>query len=189
MAVNTPGNIRFASSGTVFLAPVGTVAPYDVTVAPSVTWVELGYLDTNGIEATPAITTQAIEAWQSAVPIKYLTIGASFQAKFVLQQFDKEAVQLYFGASFALSKDAAAANIVGQYTLDISSAPVVAEQAILIRWNDATIKNQLLLPRTSVTARDGLKLVRTSNQQLGVTLDALDSGGSLGALRTNANMS
>lgn len=188
MAVNTPANIRFASSGTLYIAPVGTVGPYDVTVAPSVTWTELGYLDANGVEATPTITTQAIEAWQSAVAVKYLTVSAAFQMKFTLQQFDKESVQLFFGASFAPAKDAAAATIAGQFMLDIASAPTVTEQALLVRWNDATVKNQLLIPRTSVTARDGLKLVRTSNQQLGVTMDALDSGGNLGQLRTNANM-
>lgn len=188
MATNLPANVHFAPKGTVYTAPVGTTTLYDVTTTPPVAWKELGYVDENGVEATPALTTSPITAWQSAVAIKYLVTGASFQLKFVLQQFDKESVEMFFGAAFLPAKDAAAATIAGQYSLDISSAPVQAEFAMVVHWEDATAKNRLVLPRVAVTSRDALKLTRTANQQLGVTLDALDTGGSLGKILTNVNM-
>jgi len=57
---------------------------------------------------------------------------------------------------------------------------------MVIEWSDATVKNRLVVPRASVSARDGLQLVRTSNQKLGVTMSALDSSGKLGWILTNA---
>ncbi|MEU1881890.1 hypothetical protein ABZ470_31710 [Streptosporangium sp. NPDC020072] len=137
---------------------------------------------------TPAVTTQPIEAWQSAVPITYVVTSAAFSLKFVLQQFDRETAELYFGAAFAQAMDGAAtpAPVEGVFRLDLDSSPTMVETAMIVEWSDASVKNRLVIPRATVSARDGLKLVRTTNQQLGVTLSALDAGGKLGWLLTNA---
>jgi len=181
LGANAASSIRFASNGTIYVAPVATAAPTDVETALAATWKPLGYVDPAGVEMTPTVETSPVEAWQSAVPVTYLVTSASFTMKFILQQFDKESVELYFGASFV-----AVPEETGVYQLDLSSSPALAETAMVIEWSDATVKNRLVVPRASVSARDGLQLVRTSNQKLGVTMSALDSSGKLGWILTNA---
>ncbi|GAA2665211.1 phage tail tube protein [Nonomuraea recticatena] len=188
MSANNSGAIRFASNGTIWVAPVDTAAPTDVATAPSDTWKALGYVDTNGVELTPSIETQPVEAWQSGVPIKYLVTSAAFQLKFTLHQFDKESVELYFGSSFRQATGAGGTPVTGVFQLDLSSTPALAETAMIVEWKDATVTNRLIVPRASVSARDGLKLVRNDNNKLGVTLNALDSGGRLGYILTNATI-
>lgn len=188
MATLTPNNIRFASGGKVYVAPVATAPPVDVTTVPAAAWKELGYVDTSGVQLTPTITTQPVESWQSATPIKYLVTQAAFQVQFALQQFDKESVELYFGASFAqaMTEGGSPTAITGVFRLNLASTPVLAETALMVQWNDATVTNRLIVPRAQVSSRDAIQLVRTTETKLGVTLDALDSSGNLGYILTNA---
>lgn len=186
MGANSASSIRFASNGTIYVAPVATAAPTDVSTALAATWKPLGYVDPAGVEMQTTVETQPVEAWQSAVPISYLVTSASFTMKFILQQFDKESVELYFGASFVAAEDGEGAPIAGVYQLDLASSPDLAETAMVIEWSDATVTNRLVVPRATVSARDGLQLVRTTNQKLGVTMSALDSAGKLGWILSNA---
>lgn len=180
MGVNSADAIRFASNGTLYVAPVATAAPTDVATALDAAWLPLGYVSDAGVQITPTITTQAISAWQSAVPVKYLVTGATFQMAFVLLQFDAEAVELYFGSSFETN--------LTEFKMDVSSNPDLVETALVIEWNDSTIENRLYVPRAQVSAREALTLIRTGATQLGLTLDALDSAGNLGTIFTTANM-
>lgn len=190
MATLTPGSIRFAAGGKLYAAPVSTAAPLDVTTVPAAAWKELGYVDTSGVQLTPTITTQAVESWQSAVAVKQLVTAAAFTVQFALQQFDKESVELYFGATFVQAMDGAVtpAPIAGVFQLDLASTPALAETALMVQWNDAAVINRLIVPRASVSSRDAIQLVRTTETKLGVTLSALDSNGRLGYILTNADV-
>ncbi len=181
MGVNSADAIRFASNGTIYVAPVATAGPIDVATALGAGWEQLGYVSDAGVSITPAITTQAISAWQSAVPVKYLVTGATFQMAFVLLQFDAEAVELYFGSSFVT-------NATDESKMDIDSNPDLVETSLVVEWSDSTVTNRLYVPRAQVSAREALTLIRTGATSLGLTLDALDSAGKLGTMFSSADM-
>lgn len=181
MGVNSSAAIRFASNGTLYVAPTGTAAPTDVDTVLAGTWKQLGYVSDAGVQITPTITTQPINAWQSAVPIKYLVTGASFQLAFVLLQFDKEATELFFGSSFIV-------NATDEFKMNIESNPDLVETSLVVAWNDSTVQNRLYIPRAQVSAREALTLIRTGATSLGLTMDALDSGGNLGTIFTTGSM-
>jgi len=181
VGANSADAIRFASNGTLSVAPVATAGPTDASTPLGVGWSQLGYVSDAGVSLTPSITTQAINAWQSAVPVKYLVTGATFQMAFVLLQFDKEAVELYFGSTFET-------NATSESKMEIGSNPDLIETALVVEWTDATVTNRLHIPRAQVSAREALTLVRTGATQLGLTLDALDEGGILGTLYTSNDL-
>jgi hypothetical protein len=183
LGAQSANSIRFAPKGNIYMAPIGTAAPDDVTTVLPAAWKDLGYADNSGVQLTPSIETQPIEVWQSAVPAKFLVTSAALQIQFVMQQFDKDSVELYFGAAFVETEVDS-----GVFKLDLSSAPDMLETSLLVHWEDATTKNRLYIPRATVSTRDALSLVRTDNQKLGVTLDALDSGGIFASILTNADM-
>jgi hypothetical protein len=181
VGVNSADAIRFASNGTIYVAPVATAAPTDVGTVLPATWLPLGYVSDAGVSITPTITTQAINAWQSAVPVKYLVTGATFQMAFVLLQFDAEAVELYFGSAFEV-------NATDEFKMDVASNPDLVETSLIVEWSDSTVTNRLYVPRAQVSAREALTLIRTGATSLGMTLDALDSAGNLGTIFTTADM-
>lgn len=181
MGANSANAIRFASNGSISVAPVATAAPTDVATVLPVTWKTLGYVSDAGVSITPTITTSPINVWQSAVPVKYLVTAATFQVAFVLMQFDKEATELYFGSLFEEGAE-------DEFTLDVSSNPLLIETSIVVEWTDATVTNRLYIPRAQVSAREALTLVRTGATSLGLTMDALDQGGILGSIFTSASM-
>lgn len=188
MGANSSNAIRFASNGTIYVAPVATAGPTDVGTALPSPWKQLGYVSDAGVQLTPSITTQAINAWQSATPVKHLVTAASFQVAFSMLQFDKEGVELYFGGEFVQAMDGGEppAPIDGVFVLDLDSTPELLETSLVVEWSDATVTNRLWLPRCQVSGREALTLVRTNSQNLSVTLDALDQGGKLGSIFTNA---
>jgi hypothetical protein len=106
-----------------------------------------------------------------------------------LSQFDADATALYFGTEWTPAEDGTGTPIPGVYVLNLESTPELAERALLVEWSDGAVTNRLIIPRGMVSEREGLKLTRVDSQTLGVTLDALDSGGSLGYILTNADMS
>lgn len=181
MGANSADAIRFASNGSLYVAPVATAGPSDASTPMAAPWSPVGYVSDAGVQLTPSITTQAINAWQSAVPVKYLVTGATFQLAFTLLQFDKEAVELYFGSTFET-------NATDEFKMDVDSNPNLIETALVVEWTDVTVTNRFYVPRAQVSAREALALVRTGATQVGMTLDALDDGGILGTLYTTGDM-
>lgn len=191
MTTNNPAKLSFAPKARILIAEVTAAAsklPTNYDTPLDAVFTELGYTNDDGIELTPKIETNPIAAHQSAVPIKYVVKSASFQLKFMCLQFDKDVVELYFGKKWTTT-----ANVS---TLVLDSTPALLEKSMVIEWGDWTedgtgkvnggIKNRLVIPRGMVSDRDGIKLTRAEVSTLGVTFDALDSGGSLGSLITNA---
>lgn len=187
MAANNAGAIRFAPKGKIFVAPVGTAAPTDVSTAFGPLWKELGYVSPDGCELSPSVDSAPVEVWQSAVPVKYVVNSAACQLKFVLMQFDKEGTELYFGSSFTQAMGPDNQPINGVFKLDLASTPELAEKALAVEWGDANSTSRLIIPRGMISEREGLKLTRTNAQTLGVTYEALDDDGVLGYILTNAS--
>nr|SBO90565.1 phage major tail protein [Nonomuraea gerenzanensis] len=130
--------------------------------------------------------TQAVDVWQSAVPVKFVVNGAACTLKFTLLQFDADATALYFGTEWKAATKDDGTTIANTFILDLASTPNLAEKALAVEWGDANSTSRLVIPRGMISEREGLKLTRTNSQSLGVTFEALDSAGRLGYILTNA---
>ncbi|WP_436776047.1 hypothetical protein [Yinghuangia sp. YIM S09857] len=187
MAFNNTAAIRFAPRGQMYVASLASnpVFPTNPTADLGPEWLALGYASSDGVELTPAIETQALEAWQSATPVMHTVTAASLQVKATLLQTDPATTSLYFGAEWEKVTDAQGQEVPGVFRLPIASNPTLAELAMIVQWGDAKVSNMLVIPRGMVSSRDALKLVRADAQSLGVTYDALDSSGVLGYVLSN----
>lgn len=187
MAFNNKDSIRFAPHGQMYIAaltsnPTLPKTP-DADLGPE--WLALGYASADGVELTPAIETQALEAWQSATPVMYTVTSASLQVKSTLLQVDPATTSLYFGAEWEKVTNDQGQPVNGVFRLPIASNPNLAELAMVVKWGDAKVSSALVIPRGMVSSRDALKLTRADAQSLGVTYDALDLGGMLGYVLTD----
>lgn len=174
--------IRVGANGTVYVAPVGTVAPVDIATAWSVTWVDLGYTDESGVTFTDAKTTEKIMVWQLFNPGRYIITEADTMASFVLRQWSKDTVKLAFNGGTITT-------VVGppaHYLYTPPAPGTIDERALGIEWVDGATIYRLVMPRVMVTEGVETNLTRTNASDLPITVAAMGTDG-VGAftIRTN----
>lgn len=170
------GEVRLAPFGHVYVAPVGSTLPTDVTTPFNASWLELGYLDEDGVSVTPSVDVNDIRAWQSATPVKTSITSIDLECSFNMIQVNQASTGLFFfGESWTAGG--------GVATLTVSSNPTLDERALAIEWtDDENNTNRLLLPRGLVTDREAMQLQRAEATAFGVTFRALDYNGTLAVI-------
>lgn len=192
---NDPQKIRFAPHGGIYMAPApdgtanGTKLPD--TVGDGVTapagYKAFGYVTEDGVTITPAIQTNPVTVWQSAVPVLYNVQSASFQVAATLQEVNQLTTELFFGAKWVAVEDDQG-QPTDNYRLDLSSSPDLTEISLVVDWSQGSILYRSVIPRAMVSDRGAIQLQRTNNNQFQLTIDALDYNGSLGYVLTNDNI-
>ncbi|MER6086536.1 hypothetical protein [Streptomyces bluensis] len=188
---NDPKKIRFAPNGALYVALLGgaTVTPPtelgDGATAPT-GYKALGYVDEGGVTLTPAIETQPVNAWQSATAVLYNVTSASFSVKATLQETNEITTELFWGAEWVevVSNDPTPVG-TGVYRLDLASTPDLKELSLVVDWNQNAIRNRVVIPRAMISDRGAIQLSRAENGKFELTIEALDSAGSLGYVLTN----
>ncbi|MBD0689656.1 hypothetical protein BG452_06570 [Streptomyces sp. CBMA123] len=135
---------------------------------------------------TPKIETEAVEVWQSAVPVLYTVKNASFQVKATLMELNAPNTELFYGSKWEPAVDKDDKPIEGQYRLNIASNPNLDTISVIVDWNDASAQYRAVLAQAMVSDRGAITLTRTKNQAYELTIEALDDGnGNLGYLITD----
>jgi hypothetical protein len=182
--------IRFAPLGYIYMAPaVGATLPTDVgdgVTAPA-GYTSLGYVSDAGVTITPQVNSDPVNVWQSAVPVLYNVTSATFSIQATFAESNVDTTELFYGASWVPVLNGGG-NPTGSYRLDISSSPTLQEISLVVDWSQSGIYNRVVIPRAMVQDRGAITLVRTSAQEYQLTIEALDSNGSLGYVLTNQNM-
>ncbi len=161
-------NVRVGLNGTVYIAPVGTTAPADLTAAWGTEWVDLGYLSDDGVEMNYSTDTTDIKAWQSLSPVRKVLTSVDMTLAFTAIELKAAAVTLYFpSASITTSGTGPTVS-----TLSIPAAPAPDERAIGLEWVDGDITNRLIIPRGEVTDRDSITVGRSAAVGLNMTISA-----------------
>jgi hypothetical protein len=182
--------IRFAPSGYVYMAPaVGVTLPTDVGdgTTPPAGYTTLGYVSDAGVTITPQVNTNPVNVWQSAVPVLYNVDSATFSISATFAETNISTTELFYGANWAPVLDGGG-NPTGSYRLDISSSPTLQEISLVVDWSQNGIHNRVVIPRAMIQDRGAITLVRTAAQEYQLTIEALDSNGSLGYVLTNQAM-
>lgn len=175
-----PAEVTLASTGHVWVAPAGTTLPTTPGATPNAAFIDLGYMDENGVSITPSVDTNGVKAWQSAVDVLTILTGVGLTAKFSAIQFSSRMAREYFFGGAWVNDGA------GNTTMTFSSNPSLALRAMLVDWTDQNgYLYRLVLARGQFTDRDAVQLQRTENMAFGVTFECLDNSGNLGYLITN----
>lgn len=192
---NDAKKIRFAPNGQIYVAPApvegasgGTTIPTelgDAATAPT-GFKALGYVDEGGVTLTPAVETNPVTAWQSAVPVLYNVTSASFSVKATLQETNEITTELFFGAEWVevMTEDPTPVG-TGVFRLDLTSTPDFKEIALVVDWNQNAVRYRCVIPRAMISDRGAIQLNRTENGKFELTMEALDFNGQLGYLLTN----
>lgn len=168
------GEVTLAPNGHIYVAPLGSTMPTNVTTALTSAWADLGYADEDGVSITPSVETNDINAWQSAVPVKTTLTTVGLELQFKLLQTNQATT------GFFLFGDDWTGNVSDIASLVLSSDPSLNEVSLVIEWeDDEGNTNRLLIPRGIVTDREAVQLVRNDAVKYGITFRVLDSSGTL----------
>jgi hypothetical protein len=91
----TAQEVRVAGAGHVFVAPEGTVIPETLDTLPP-SWVDAGYVTTDGVAFTFSRETEDLDAWQGD-KIRVLTTREPATVAFSLMQTNSDVVVLAMG--------------------------------------------------------------------------------------------
>ncbi|MGW1231429.1 phage tail tube protein [Streptomyces californicus] len=190
MANNDPTKIRFAPKGAVYLAPaVGATLPTavgDGKTAPT-GYKSLGYVSDAGVVITPTVTADPVNVWQSAVPVLFNVSAATFTVSATFAESNIHTTELFWGASW-VAVTPEGGGTANTWRLDLSSTPELQEISLVVDWGQGDVLNRVVIPRSMIQDRGAITLVRNAAQEYQLTIDALDSDGTLGYVLTNQDM-
>ncbi|MER5862346.1 phage tail protein [Kitasatospora sp. NPDC002040] len=170
MAGNNAAEIRVAGTGRILVAPVGTAAPVDTSVAWAAGWKDLGYTSPDGIKFTKKDKLDPVDTWQSVSPARFIYSDRDLTVKFALLQMNEDTLPFFMGGD-AVTETAAGSGI---YKYDLASNPKFNEKALGIEFTDGNaVTYRFIVPRGQVTENEEIALTRTSAIKLGVTFTAL----------------
>lgn len=88
-----------AATGAVFVAPLGTALPTNATTAKNGAFVEVGYISTDGVTNSNAITSTDIKAWGGDVVLTLKTDRTDTFAFTMIESDNTNALKVAFGDS------------------------------------------------------------------------------------------
>lgn len=124
--------VRVTGTGHVYVAPVGTPFPANVSVAPShaAGWRELGYCSEAGARFTFGREINNIMAWQSYDPVRKVVTSVPKSVAFDLQQWNQFTVQLALGGGTVSEPTS------GQYLYEPPDESFLDERALIVEGVD-----------------------------------------------------
>lgn len=90
-------NVEVATTGAVYLAPIGATLPTasDEMLDPS--FQNLGYLSEDGITESPEIDTDTLKGWQNGDTVRVLQTGHSVSFDFTMIETNENTLAAYYG--------------------------------------------------------------------------------------------
>lgn len=127
----------------VFIAPVGTTAPTDLTTTLPVAWKELGWLEESGITPESSVDSDLVKAYQGMTVVRELVTGVetSWTAT-CLEQNPVVADVLYRGQTPTTT--------TGVTKTVVKNQGVVLERAVVIHVEDGAVKKRICIPKASL---------------------------------------
>jgi hypothetical protein len=86
-----------AISGSVYVAPEGTVGPTTADSTLTAAWKSVGYLSEDAVGETINTAKNDIVAWQGATIVRQVITSFGVEYKFTMIETNKDSIELYYG--------------------------------------------------------------------------------------------
>jgi hypothetical protein len=157
-----------ASSGSVYVAPVGTTLPTSATASLNAAFTELGYVTEDGVSLNVEPQIEEFMAWQSRQPVRRELTGQDITVSFSLEQWNSDSIILAFGGGSVTEAG-------GQYTYNFpADTEALDERALVVEWKDGTKDYRAVFARGNVTDSVETSLTRSNLAVLPITFKALE---------------
>jgi len=97
-------NVRVATTGAVYVAPVGTTGPTDSNGSLNVAFVDLGYVSADGISESMDKSTNQIRSWQDGSLVREVVADGTYMVEMTFIETNEAVLELYYGVSHTAGK-------------------------------------------------------------------------------------
>lgn len=174
MALNSD-YVDAATTGAVYYAPLGTVAPTDPATAWGTGWVDLGYVSEDGLVEAESRDWEEIKAWQNRAVVRRLLTDNEMTFAFTLIENKRDVLELRHAGS---TMDTA----TGVHTLEVM-APAEAFFAWGFDIVDGDKHHRIIIPKGSVTEVEDITYANGEAIGYGFTVAAYPAGSGLVAIK------
>jgi hypothetical protein len=162
--------LTVAGNGNVYVAPVGTTAPADVSAAWGAGWIELGYTTEDGVTFTDSKEIASIGAWQSTYPIDRRINTRDNTLSFSLMQWNDDNVKLSFGGGAVTTVSA------GLFKYAPPAPEFVDYRAMGVEIRDGSVTTRFIVPKGLVTENVESNMTRSGAAVLPITFSVTSTG-------------
>ena len=148
MALNDEA-VRSGDVGDVYVAPVGSTLPDDVTTALDAAFEQTGLISTDGMTETYKVTKNVIKAWQRKAGVRTLTPETEWTFKFVALESSPLIHELFYGGDTTVT--------AGVARSAVANNPVGTERAFVFEFVDGDVVDRFVIPKGDITDRGDLK--------------------------------
>jgi hypothetical protein len=167
---NDANQTIIGANGSVYFAPVGTVIPINPTVAPAAAWLDVGFLNQDGLQYTLSKETTDFQAWQSLYDIRTVINRLNLMLGMTMLQWNAVTLPLALGGGAVTTASP------GLFKFEPAEPGAIDERAAIFRWKDGSKNYQWSIPRVMVVEDTEFGVNRTSMSELPITLKTLASG-------------
>lgn len=166
-----------ANGAGIYIAPVGTARPTEVTDDFAAPWVSLGYLSEDAVKVGMETDSEDIMAWQVLSPVDTVLKGKKLTLGLTMIEASGANVALYFDTT------APTVDGDGSFAMDIPTAPAGTKYAVAVDAAYGGTIIRFFFNRATLKSNDEIALGNTKAIPFGVTLSCLDDAGVLGHIQ------
>ena len=175
---NDSDNIVVGATGQVYLAPVATAMPSDVTTVLPGTWKDVGYINDDGVTMAVDENIQAWTAWQSRTPVRRDRDTIDLTFNFKMMEFKRDNFALAMGGgTFTLLGSSPAQTL--KYTPPAPGGRL-PQYACVIQFDDGPVRFRLCIPVVERVDVGDIPINKANPINLDVTLGVIDDDGTGG---------
>lgn len=172
----TADNVIVQQETHLWVAPVGTAMPADITAALDPAFKDVGYLNPDGITLETSSEKVDIEALQSLAPIK--SFVTKREAKLSLGAIE------FTGQNFSLAFPGKLTGAGGKYTFTPDET-VDVNRAFILEVNEGKKKLRWLFPKAGQTGDVSFQITKQDAIAIPLELSVQNAGTGLFSFQTN----
>lgn len=169
----TPGAVRVAGTGEVFIAPEGTAAPTNATAALNAAFDGLGYTSPDGVQFNLSRDVNPIDAWQGS-KVREVVNSEDLTLQMTLLETREDTLLAVFGGGTVSG---------GVFTPPDEGTNTI--RAMVVEFTDGDKKYRWYFPRVQISGDLSFNLTRTDAVGYEITFGVLAATPSKAKLFSN----
>lgn len=138
--------VRVGITGDIYIAPVGTALPTNVTSPLNAAFVKVGHVTTDALTEALAVTSEKIRSWQKKGGVRSVVTEYDWTWQFVAMESSATVMELFYGG-------ATTATVGGVSTTTIPIDIESVEKAMVIQIIDGDIITRYALEVVEISDR------------------------------------
>ena len=160
--------VRVGVTGTVWVAPVGTALPDDVTTPLNAAFESVGYISEDALVEALSITQELLRAWQRPIGLRTLTTEVAWTFQFGMLETSPLVLDLYYGGAETTVDTGVAATAIKAW-------PTSSRKAMVIEIEDGDVITRYAIPVVEIGEREEVNHTNTEGTIWGVTVNVMGS--------------